>query len=341
MSSPNVDPSSVVPLRVHQLGPEPSAAAIEATTAAAGGRIHFSAGAEPPDDAAAVRVVVTGRPSVEALDAMPAIEAVVIPFAGVPGETRQICRDRPGLRLHNLHHNAAVTAEAAITLLLAAARRLVPCDRALRQDDWGPRWDATPALRLAGRPACVLGYGAIGRRVARVLGAMDMEVRAVRRREPERDRDGDVRVFGAAAIEEAVDGASALMICVPHTDATDGLVDGALLDRLDSSAVVVNVGRGPIVVEADLHARVADGRLFGAGLDAWWTYPESPEARGSTAPGSCDWAGLDGAVLSPHRGGHESGEAGDRRRHAALGELLRALADGRTEHQRVDLEAGY
>ena len=64
----------------------------------------------------------------------------------------------------------------AVGLLLAAARGILPADRALREGDWRRRYDTDQGLRLVGRTAVVLGYGEIGRRIGRALEAFDMTV---------------------------------------------------------------------------------------------------------------------------------------------------------------------
>jgi phosphoglycerate dehydrogenase-like enzyme len=121
-------------------------------------------------------VLVAGRP--ERAELVAGLRAVVVPFAGVPAPTRELLAGFPGVALHNLHHNAAPVAETAVALLLAAAKRIVPKDRALRRGDWR---EAGGEPILDGRTALVLGYGAIGTRVAAACRALGMNVLAVRR----------------------------------------------------------------------------------------------------------------------------------------------------------------
>jgi phosphoglycerate dehydrogenase-like enzyme len=320
-----------------------------------GGRVRWTDGPELPPDAAAVRTLVTGRPTAESLDACSSLEAIVVPFAGLPKGLPALAAARPALRVHNLHHNAAPTAQMAVALLLAAATRIVPCDRALRADDWTPRYAEEPSVTLAGRSACVLGYGAIGRRVAHALRGLGMDVRAVRRTAAgpgvaraagdsgEAAADG-IEVIVAAdgdAVRSATRGCHAIVVCLPRTPETEGLVDAAMLDGLAAPALVVNVGRGEIVDETALHARLVDGRIFGAGLDTWWRYPEDEAARPRTPPSALAYGELDSVVLSPHRGGTERIEDERPRRMEALAELLAALARGAHETGRVDPARGY
>ena len=75
--------------------------------------------------------------------------AIIIPYAGVPKKTRELAAELD-VALYNLHHNAAPTAEMAMALLLAAAKRIVPYDRALRKGDWRPRYGENHNALLLG-----------------------------------------------------------------------------------------------------------------------------------------------------------------------------------------------
>ena len=98
-------------------------------------------------------VLVTGRPQREHLLASQALHTLVIPYAGIPPATRTLLEEFPRLAVYNLHHNADSTAEMAVTLLLAAARFVVPFDQKLRRHDWSPRYQDNPSLLLHPGPA--------------------------------------------------------------------------------------------------------------------------------------------------------------------------------------------
>ncbi len=113
-------------------------------------RIRLTAGLElpePPD----YHVLVAGRPKRQHLQASPRLHTLVIPWAGLPDETRALLLEFPGIAVHNLHHNAIPTAEMAIALLMSASKLIVPMDRALRANDWRPRYEPNPSLLLAAR----------------------------------------------------------------------------------------------------------------------------------------------------------------------------------------------
>ena len=276
--------------------------------------LSFTLGDEVPE----VDVLVAGRPDDAQLDR--ASRALVIPYAGLPKRTRGLLLERPGLAAYNLHHNAGAVAEGALALLLAAAKRVVPMDRALREHDWRPRYTRDPSVPLAGRAAVILGYGAIGRRVGAMLAGLGMDVIGVQR--------GD---------DWPLEQADVLICALPSTDETRGRLDAAALARLPTHCTLVNVGRADLIDEDALYEALADGRLHGAGLDVWYRYPSAPDER--APPSKRPFHGLDNVVLSPHRTGH--GPHVEEARVRALAEVLGALRDGREPGGLVDPERGY
>lgn len=295
---------------------------------------------EGPTLPAEATILVGGRPGREHLAAAPGLRAVVIPYAGASAETRALLRDFPGVALHNLHHNAAAVAELALTLMLAAAKSAVPLDAALRRNDWRPRYrQPAPAIQLAGRTALILGYGAIGRRLAVALRALGMTTLATRRRGNAPETGEGTTVYPADALGDLLPRADALLICLPHTPQTDGLLGAAELALLPPDCVLVNVGRAAIIDEAALYEALRDGRLRAAGLDVWYSYPPDEASRADWPPSAYPFGELDNVVLSPHRGG--ATEETPRLRMTALAEMLNAAAAGEEMGNRVDLEAGY
>ena len=283
-------------------------------------------------------MLVAGRPEAEDVLAASGLRAVVIPWAGVPSETLKLMRDFPGITLHNLHHNAAPTAELALALLLAAAKCIVPLDGALRKHDWRPRYEQPPrTVLLRGKTVLVLGYGEIGKRVAAACRALGMQVAGVRRAAESVTPD---EIHPPAALHELLPRAQAVVVCLPLTAQTEGMLGAPELALLPEGALLVNIGRAAIVDEDALYEALASGRLGAAGLDVWYDYPPNEAARARTPPSRRPFAELDNVVLSPHRGGLcKETEA---LRAAALAELLLAAADGRAPLPgRVDLDAGY
>lgn len=285
-------------------------------------------------------VLVAGRLTRELLQRLPGLRAVVVPWAGIPGATRDLLRDFPHVAAHNLHHNAIPVAETVLTLLLAAAKFTVPFDRALRRNDWTPRYARPrPTVQLAGKTAVILGYGAIGQRVGRLLQALEMRVLATRRSQSGVTQDDVAAIYPAEALPDLLPQANALIVCLPLTPQTEGLIGAAELALLPQPAILVNIGRGPIVEQRALYEALRDGRLHAAGLDVWYNYPADETSRGNTPPADYPFHELDNVVMSPHRGGGADDSETLRMTH--LADLLNAAARGEEMPNRVDLEAGY
>jgi phosphoglycerate dehydrogenase-like enzyme len=326
-------------LSVHLLS-RPDDQALAHFRAALDPGITFTMGPTLPQPAH-FQILVAGRPKREHIAASPNLHTLIIPWSGLPPETRELVMDSPHIAVHNLHHNAGIVAELALALLLSAAKFILPMDRALRDNDWTPRYRPTPALLLSGRTALILGYGAIGQNVARLCRCLGMRVVAMRRRIADSVAQPCDAVHCEAidALHDWLPQADVLIICLPHTPDTHGLIGRAELDLLPSQALLVNVGRSEIVDEAELYHALREGRLYAAGLDVWYQYPKDESSRPHTPPSAYPFHELDNVVMSPHRGGKCT--TTEQLRMQGLAQLLNAAARGEPIPNRVDVQAGY
>jgi phosphoglycerate dehydrogenase-like enzyme len=223
----------------------------------------------------------------DALPRMPSVRVLQLQSAGY----EHYADDVPeGVLLANAAgvHDAS-TAELALALTLASQRAL---PQHVRDQDRGHWPELTTGPSLADRRVLVLGYGRIGRAIVRRLLPFEVEVTVV----ASRARDGDELVETVHGIDELpglAAQADVVIVIVPLTDATRGLVDAGLLARLPDDALVVNVARGGVVVTDDLVAECANGRLRAA-LDV--TDPEPLPADHPL------WS-TPGVLLTPHVGG--------------------------------------
>lgn len=299
----------------------------------------LTVGAELPQPAD-FEILIAGRPSAEQIEASPDLLAVVIPFAGVPPETRSLLLKYPSISVHNLHHNADATAEMAMALLMSAAKCLVPIDRALRGNDWRPRYRPNPSVLLNRKRALVLGYGAVGRRVGRMCLALGMDVHATRRSIEREARDANgIMLHPAASLLGLLPQADVLMVCLPLTEETEGLLGAEALTSLPQGAIIVNVGRGPIIQQEALYQALSSGHLHAAGLDVWYNYPDEEADRANTPPSDWPFSDLDNVVMSPHRAG--GSQENEFLRVQALAALLNPYVDDQRMANHVDLNAGY
>lgn len=179
----------------------------------------------------------------------------------------------------------ASTAELALALTLASLRGIDGFVRSQDRGEWAWSWQRA----LADRRVLILGYGAIGAAIEQRLTPFECEVVRV----ASRARDG---VHGIDELPGLLPDADVVIVIVPLTPATRGLVDAEFLARMRPGALLVNVGRGPVVDTDALVAALDSGRITAA-LDV--TNPEP------LPPGHPLWR-APGVLISPHTGGSTS-----------------------------------
>jgi phosphoglycerate dehydrogenase-like enzyme len=290
---------------------------------------------DTPDPA--TDILVAGRPTEQHLRATSRLRSVLIPFAGVPPATRALLEQFPHLTLHNLHYNTMPTSEMAIALLLAVAKNLIPADHALRRHDWTPRYTPLPSMLLHGKTALILGYGNIGQQIGIVLKAMGMTVIGTRRRH----RDPAHGIYLAEDLHTLLPRAHVLLVVLPGTKETEGVIGKAELELLPEGAIVVNVGRGSVIEPVALYDALKSGHLFGAGLDVWYHYPKDEAGRSHTPPADVPFHELENVVLSPHRAGGGGIPEIERLRLRALADTLNLAAQGDPLPNQVNVALGY
>jgi phosphoglycerate dehydrogenase-like enzyme len=227
------------------------------------------------------------------LAAMPVLRLVSMTGTGVASVDVPAATARGILVTNTPAQSVPAVAELAFGLAIGLLRRLPAVDAGVRQGQW-PR----PIGReLAGKTLAVLGFGAIGRRVAELGRAFDMRVVAWSRSlTPEAARAAGI---AAVPVDELFAIADVLTVQLRLTAETRGFVSRERLARMKPTAVLINTARGGLVDEAALHDALAGGRLGGAGLDVFGEEPLPPGHR---------WGSLENVVLASHRGGmtHET-----------------------------------
>ena len=158
---------------------------------------------------------------------------------------------------------AGSTAEHALALLLAGARRLPEAARAAS-------WDAPAGFGLAGRTVAIVGAGGIGRRLIAMLAPLDVDVLAVTRRG--RDVPGAARSLAAGDLGQVWGAADFVVLAAPATDATRHLVGAAELAAMRPHAWLINIARGTLVDTDALVEALRAEAIGGAALDV--TDPE-------------------------------------------------------------------
>ena len=216
--------------------------------------------------------------------------------------------------------------------LLALARNFPDSVRGQDRGRWAQQeiWDKPQHLtELNGKVLLIVGYGSIGREVAKRAMAFEMRVWGVTR-SGAGERTHVEKIFAAAQLREALPGADYVLICAPETAETKHLIGAAQIARMKRGARVINVGRGSLLDEAALVQALESGALGGAALDVAQTEPLPAESPLWKAPN---------LFITPHTSG-VSDRLWDRQA-AILIELLERWFDGRELFNRVDFARGY
>ncbi|MFF5263051.1 D-2-hydroxyacid dehydrogenase [Actinomadura viridis] len=216
-------------------------------------------------------------------------------------------------------------AEYVLGLVLAFAKDLPGTLRLQAEGTWRHR----ETERVAGTRALVVGTGPIGRAIGRTLAAAGLRVGGIGR--TARSGDPDLgEVLSDDRLHEALGESDWVVLAAPLTDRTRGMIDRAALDRMRPGARLINVGRGPLVVEDDLVEALRAGRIAGAALDVFVDEP---------LPAPSPLWELPNVIVSPHMSGDVVGWRD---------ELVRLFADnldrrlsGRPLRNVVDKRLGY
>jgi phosphoglycerate dehydrogenase-like enzyme len=264
-----------------------------------------------------------------------------MPWAGVSPRLRELLKEFPQIKLHNSHHNAVTTGEMAIALLMAAARQISTVDQKMHQLDWSPRQNSDQInYVLWGQTALILGFGAIGQHVAKVCQALGMDVIGIRRDPNKPIAPGlNAEVYTPADLSLVLPRTNVLIITMPHTDETMGMIGKAEFDLMPDDSLLVNVGRGAVVDQFALYEALTNGKLRAAGIDVWYNYPRHGE--NTCQPADAPLHQLDNLIMSPHRGGAGGTGQAEQLRAREMAKLLNAAARGEVMPNQVDLELGY
>jgi phosphoglycerate dehydrogenase-like enzyme len=225
-----------------------------------------------------------------------------------------------------------VVAEHAITLVLALAKRLPRAMQYQIRKEWAQQklWDETPRPReVADATVLVVGMGSIGREFTARAQALGMRVIAVRGN-PKKGTGGANAVYSLEQLDQILPQADFVVLCVPVTPATAGIINQARLEKMNADAYLINVGRGSLVHEAALIQALRDRRIGGAALDVFAHEPLPPE--------SPLWS-LDNLLITPHTAGVTE-RLWDRHYKLLSENLTRFLAGQRLLYE-VDKQRGY
>lgn len=157
------------------------------------------------------------------------------------------------------------------------------------------RWEPFDVDEISAQTVGIVGYGDIGRAVARRAHAMGMRVLALKRHPPAEADPLIAEFYKPEALGTMLGQCDSVVVAAPLTEETRHMMSAAQFAAMKKSAVVINVGRGPVIDQAALVEALEQGRIRGAGLDV---VEEEPLPAGDPL-----WA-MENVLLSPHTADH-------------------------------------
>jgi D-3-phosphoglycerate dehydrogenase len=189
--------------------------------------------------------------------------------------------------------NATAVAEHTLFFMLALAKQALRYDRATREGGWAVR-NSLDAVDLMGRRVLVMGFGRIGREVARRCAAFGMAVMVYDPYVQANLIEAEGAFRSVPDFQAVLPETDVLTVHMPLGEGSRGLIGARELAALPDHAFVINAARGGIVDEAALHDALTTGKIAGAGLDVFDQEPP---------PSDHPLFALDNVILSPHSAG--------------------------------------
>ena len=201
------------------------------------------------------------------IDACPNLRAIAVLATGYNVVDTVYARTK-GIPVMNVPaYGTDNAAQYAVALLLEACSHVGLHDRSVHAGEWTESADfcywKRPLIEVSGKTAGIIGFGRIGMAVARVLRAMNVRVLAYSRSERAEGR----ALADYVPLDELIGSSDFIFLHCPLTPETEGLINAARISQMKDGVIIVNNGRGQLIVEADLAAALACGKVGCAAVD--------------------------------------------------------------------------
>ncbi len=292
--------------------------------------------------APSAEIVIGWRPTREFLNRAQRMKLFINPGVGVQHHIenfRELNQTRE-VTLINGHGNTYFTAQHAVALLLACTNKIIPHHNWMVEGLWRRGDDYAKSTPLRRRKIGLLGYGAVNKKVHKFLSGFDVEFLVLKRTW---NKDEELATPAKRYLPKDLDAflseSDVLMIAVPQTEETVGMIGEKELKLLGPESYLVNVSRGIVVDEEALYNALNAKWIAGAGIDVWYNYRPEPDVDNRKYPTDFPFYELDNIVMSPHRG---ASPMDDLERWDEVIENLTRFANGRKDFINVvDLDRAY
>lgn len=225
------------------------------------------------------------------IDACPNLRAIAVLATGYNVVDTAYAREKNIPVMNVPVYGTDNVAQYAIALLLEACSQVGLHDRSVHAGDWTRSIDfcywQRPLIEVSGKTAGIIGFGRIGMAVARILRAMNVRVLAYSRTE----RPEGWELADYVPLDDLIAQSDFIFLHCPLTPETEGIINAANIARMKDGVIIVNNGRGQLVVEGDLAAALTSGKVAYATVDVASTEPIRADNPLLSAP-NC--------IITPH-----------------------------------------
>ncbi|MBN2830462.1 MAG: hypothetical protein JXR56_09105 [Candidatus Cloacimonetes bacterium] len=299
-----------------------------------GADYRFTVSKELPTD---IDVLILAYPTTQQLDSCPNLKYLLIPFVGIPRQTRDLMLSYPHIKVLNIHHNARVVAEMVTGYIFALSKHIAVADQSFRNYNWAFRYGSNPSFLLWHKKVLICGYGTIGRHLESFLKPYDMQIDKVKRS----DICISKGIYPLTELVMIVENYDIIVNLLPDTPETVNIFNASVFSRMKSSAVFINTGRASTVEEESLFNALKSHSIAGAAIDVWYNYPKSTAEREFCNPANFPFNELDNIILSPHRAGGLGMPENEQFRTEEIIKTLINIREKKDLHNIVNLNEGY
>ncbi len=198
----------------------------------------------------------------------------------------------------NAGGNARAVAEHALALLLSAIKKITYHTEKMRSGIWKRTQENK---MFSDKIVGIIGFGHIGKEIAKLLKPLGFKVYGINRR-----GKTDIKIDFIGSVQDldsVLRLSDVIIIALPLTKRTRGLIDKEKLELMKKDAILINISRGPVIVEKDLFDHLKNNPTFIAALDVWWKYPERKD---SICYQNYPFHTLENIIMTPHIAGFSS-----------------------------------
>ncbi|MBN2543636.1 hypothetical protein JXI42_12290 [bacterium] len=288
-------------------------------------------------------IVVGWRPTMRLLQEAKQLSLYINPGAGVQ-HLVPLFKKLDNIRkviLVNGHGNSYFTAQHAVALLLALMNQVVHHHNWMRDGKWRTGDSEAKSIPLRDRKIGLLGYGNVNTKIHKFLSGFEIEFAVLRQHWKKQIEPAPtpIKKYTPAKLYNFLQYIDILIISIPQTTKSIGLIGKQELELLGKEALLVNIGRGNIIDEECLFNALKNKTIKGAAIDVWYNYFPEADLKEKKYPSQFPFHTLNNIILSPHRA---ASPFDDLRRWDEVIENIVRFSEGRNDFLNiVDLNEEY